>query len=107
MKEEGAYDNQYDTATNVKLRDLEEKQRILKRRILLIGQNLIDLREKSNEEMLEMKKALEEIKETTTRTANFTKNILSELSKFARKDDLDILAKQAKMFQPLNNPKKK
>ena len=31
----------------------------------------------------------------------------NEFSKFARKEDLDILAKQAKMFQPLEFVKQK
>jgi hypothetical protein len=32
---------------------------------------------------------------------SFTETLSGELSKFARKDDLEILSKQAKMFQPL------
>ena len=32
----------------------------------------------------------------------FLETISNELSKFAKKEDLEILSKQAKMFQPLN-----
>ena len=41
---------------SMKIRDLEEKQRILKDRILLIGQNLIETKEKTSEDILEIKK---------------------------------------------------
>ena len=44
-----------------KLKDLEEKQRILKERILLIGENLIEVKEKNNGRFLEIKKDIEEI----------------------------------------------
>jgi len=86
----------------MQVRDLEEKQRILKDRLLLIGQNLIDVREKNNEAVLEIKKEIEIIKQNVDRLISFLETASSEFSKFARKEDLDILTKQAKMFQPLN-----
>ena len=101
MAEEVNYQEQYSEETNLKLRDLEEKQRVLKDRVLLIGQNLIDIKEKTNETILEIKKDLEKIKENSERMKSFIENISREFPKFARKDDLEILAKQAKMFQPL------
>ena len=85
----------------IKIRDLEEKQRILKDRVLLIGQNLIDSKEKTTEDILEIKKDLEKIKDNLEKIRRFIESVSTEFSKFARKDDLDILIKQAKMFQPL------
>jgi hypothetical protein len=41
---------------NSKVRDMEEKQRVLKDRLLLIGQNLVEIKEKSNQKMMEIKK---------------------------------------------------
>ena len=80
---------------------MEEKQRILKDRVLLIGQNLIDSKEKTTEDILEIKKDLEKIKDNLEKIRRFIESVSTEFSKFARKDDLDILIKQAKMFQPL------
>ena len=85
---------------NLKLRDLEEKQRILKDRLLLIGQNLLEIKEKSNQNMLNIKKDIEKIKQEMERMINFLETASSEFSKFARKEDLEILSKHAKMFQP-------
>jgi len=46
----------------INLMDLEERQRIVKDRLILIGQNLIDFKEKNEEEILEIKKDLEFLK---------------------------------------------
>ncbi len=97
----------YGTDVNVRIRDLEERQRILKDRLLLIGQNLIEIREKNKEAILEIKKDLEIIKQNMGRLVSFLETASSEFSKFARKEDLDILAKQARMFQPLEKLKKR
>ncbi len=86
--------------TNLKLRNLEENQRIVKDRLLLIGQNLLETKEKSNQDTLNIKKDIEKIKQEMERMINFLETASSEFSKFAKKEDLEILSKQAKMFQP-------
>ena len=101
------YYDEYGANPNVRIRDLEEKQRILKDRLMLIGQNMIEMREKFTEEVLEMKKRLEIMKDVLERTRSFLESASTEFSKFARKEDLEILTKQAKMFQPLNLVTKK
>lgn len=86
---------------NAKIRNLEEKQRIIKDQLLLIGQNLIEIKGKNIQNTLEIKKEIEIMKEKMKRTISFLEMISNELSKFAKKEDLEILSKQAKMFQPL------
>jgi len=83
-----------------KLKDLEEKQRILKERVLLIGENLIDIKEKNDERFLEVKKDIEEIKQKINKISSFIEAVSGEFNKFARKDDVEILAKQMRLFQP-------
>ena len=85
---------------NFRLRDLEEKQRILKNQLLLIGRNLIEIREKNMKEILEIKKENQAIKNSMERLTSFLETASEELQKFARKDDVDILAKQMRMFKP-------
>lgn len=91
----------------MRFRDLEEKQKMLKDRILLIGQNLIETKEKTSSDILEIKKELEIIKKNTSRLVSFLETASEEFSKFARKEDLEILSRQAKMFQPLEFVRKK
>jgi hypothetical protein len=95
------YENQYFTETSTKVRDLEEKQRIIKDRILLIGQNLIEMKEDVHANFLEIKKDLEIMKREIERLKSFFETASGEFSKFAKKEELEILSKQAKMFQPL------
>jgi len=86
---------------STKLRDLEEKQRMVKDRLMLIGQNLVETKEKTSSDILEIKKDIEIIKAAVERLVAFLETASDEFSKFARKEDLEILSKQAKMFQPL------
>jgi zona occludens toxin (predicted ATPase) len=95
------YENQYFTETSTKMRDLEEKQRILKDRILLIGQNLIEMKEEIHETFLDIKKNIEIMKNDIERLKSFFETASGEFSKFAKKEELEILSKQAKMFRPL------
>lgn len=97
-EEEVDYGGQVFSDVNTKVRDIEEKQRILKDRILLIGQNLIELKEKNDKRSLEIKKDLEAIRQKVERVVSFMETISGEFSKFARKDDLEILAKQIRML---------
>lgn len=91
----------------VRFRDLEEKNKMLKDRLLLIGQNLIETKEKTSSDILSIKKELEVIKKNMERLVSFLETASAEFSKFARKEDLEILSKQAKMFQPLEFVRKK
>ena len=101
-EEQADYQEYAQDDSQIKIRDIEEKNRILKDRLLLIGQNLIEVKEKSNQEILELKKEIQIIKQNVDRLTSFLETASGEFSKFARKEDLDILIKQAKMFQPLN-----
>lgn len=87
---------------NFRLKDVEEKQNILKDRLLLIGQNLIETKEETSERIIEIKKDVEKMKNDLEKIKSFLDLISVEMGKFARKDDLEILKKQARMFQPLS-----
>ncbi len=92
---------------NIRLKDMEEKQKTLKDRVFLIGENLLEFKEETENKILELKKEVEEIKQTLERVKSFIETVSEEFSRFARKEDLEILAKQAKMFQPLEFVRKK
>jgi hypothetical protein len=107
MEEQEGYIQQAFGDSNSRMVSIEEKQRILKDQILLLGQNLIEVKEKTNKRMMEMKKDIELIKQTVERMSSFLETISGEFSKFAKKEDLEILTRQAKMFQPLDFVRKK
>ena len=74
---------------------------------MLLGQNLIEAKDKTNKKIIEMKKEIELIKQNVERISSFLENLSEEFSKFAKKEDLEILTRQAKMFQPLDFVRKK
>jgi hypothetical protein len=107
VNEQSDYGGQLSMDLNAKIRTLEERQRILKDQLLLIGQNLVEIKERTNQKSLEMKKDIEVMKQTLDRLSSFLETISGEFSKFAKKEDLEILTKQAKMFQPMEFVRKK
>lgn len=102
MEEEAGYADQGVDEVYLKIRDLESKQRILKDRLTLIGDNLIEFKEKTFLENIETKKNIEKLNENMKRMISFLESASSEFSKFARREDVEILVKQAKMFQPMD-----
>ena len=101
MAEQVDYSGQFGEIT-AKIRDTEQKQKIMKDRLLLIGENLIELKDKTEEKFLGIKKDIETMKQTLDRLSSFLETVSGEFSKFAKKEDLEILTKQAKMFQPMD-----
>lgn len=91
----------------MKIRSIEERQRILNERMILIGQNLVDTKEELTEKNLSLKREIESLKQIVERMASIVDNLSSEYSKLARKEELELLIKQAKMFQPMEFATKK
>lgn len=100
MTEEEGYSNYEDNNTNTKIRDLEEKQRLLKERLTLIGKNLIELKEENSKKTIEIKKQMETLNQNMERTISFLDSLSREFPKLAKKEELEILTKQLRMLQP-------
>lgn len=84
-----------------RLNELEEKQRLLRDRALLIGENLIAIKENSEKENWELKKQINQVNIEIKNLKQLVNRIVNEFSDLARKSELEILERQAKMFQPL------
>ena len=80
----------------------KKKTSRLRLNFLLIGQNLIEVKENTTQKILDIKKDIETLKQSVERMSSFLETVSSEFSKFAKKEDLEILTKQAKMFQPMD-----
>jgi len=88
-------------SVSMKIRDLEEKQRLLKDRVLLIGDNLISAREEFSKDFSDVHRSLEVLKDEVERLKSVVQRLSEEIDSKARKEDLNILRRQAKMFDPL------
>jgi len=86
---------------NIRLRDLEEKNRILKDRTLLIGENLIESKEEMEKDITELKSKINFMEKEISRLKGIIETIMDETSNLARKSQLDIIERQMEMFSPL------
>lgn len=96
--QEGEY---YVSDVNTRVRDIEEKVRLLKDRVVLIGQNLIESRENSDNLMSEMKVSIEGMRKEIEKIKEKIQIILEELDSYSRRDEVALMRKQFKMFEPL------
>jgi len=92
---------------NTRLRDLDERNRLIRERVLLLGKNLLASREEIDEEMRELKKDNFETKKELEKIKIISKNILSETEKFVKRDEIRIIERMLKDFQPLEFARKK
>jgi hypothetical protein len=101
VEEGGDYSANQQAFTDVgtRLRDFEEKQRLLKDRILLIGQSVIENRESNFSEIQAMKRDLIKLKEESLRMRELLQRITEQLENVARKDELMIIQRQFDLFR--------
>ncbi len=92
--------SQYPSDLNLKVQDLEEKYRLLKERVVLVGNSLVDERGKNFEEVQELKRIVLKLKEENIRMKEFIQRISEQLSETARKEELMILQRQFDIFKP-------
>ncbi len=85
----------------LKVMDLEEAQRLMKERLLLVGQNFIEAQEKNNKEITELKKQVYDLQSDVKRLKSIIETFSEEISKSARKEEVAMLMRQFKMFEPL------
>lgn len=86
---------------STRLRDLEERNRMIRERVLLLGQNLISSREEIEQEITKLKKDSEITRKEIEKMKSLLEGILSEMDGFARKNEMILLERMMKDFQPL------
>ena len=101
MVEQQSFVSQDEFSPIAKLRDLEEKHKLLKERILLIGENLVDFRSEITRSVSGIKSVLDAVRDDVDHLTSSLKRVSEDVESRARKADLDILQRQSKMFEPL------
>lgn len=84
-------------------RDLEERQRILKDRVILVGKTLITERDVLHKELDEMKKMIVQLQSDMGRTKELTKNLVQLTASQARKEEVLILQRQLDVLRHGSN----
>ncbi len=96
---QGQYPEQDIIDPNMILRDLEEKTRLLRDRVLLLGQSIIDERNKSFKEIQELKSIVLKLKDDTERLKELMQRMAEQISQTARKDELMIIQRQLDLLR--------
>ena len=84
---------------NTRIKDLEERNRLLRDKMLLISDNYIKEREKNIRDFQELKKNVEILKMENSRMKEMLIRIGEIVDKSARKEDLAILQRQFDLFR--------
>jgi hypothetical protein len=99
IEQQGYGGGQFFADFNTRLRDLEEKQRLARDRVLLISESFVKDRDRHFEEVQEMKKELEILKAENKRMKDMILRISEGVDNFARKEELMILQRQFNLFR--------
>lgn len=99
MDNTAEYSSQFSSDSTGKIRDLEERLRLLKDRLILLGQTHIDERERTFSEIQELKKTAIVLKQENLRIQELLKRVTEQLNDVTRKEDLAILQRQFNIFR--------
>ena len=86
---------------SVKLRDIEEKQNIVKDRVLLIGENLVSEKDENATQVKEIKMMIAKLNDDVKKIKLALERISDDANNYVRKNEFEILQRQFEMFQPL------
>lgn len=92
---------------NTRLRDTDERNRLIRERVLLLGKNLIESREDLEKEIKILKKENFEIKKDLEKLKYISKNLIDETNKFVKREEVRLIERMLKDFQPLEFMRKK
>lgn len=100
------YGDRFFTDLNTRIRDLEEKQRLLRDRMVLISESFVKERDKNFGEIQAMKKTVEKIKLDNMRLKELLLRVSEVIDKAARREELMILQRQFDMFREAKGGRK-
>ena len=92
---------------NTRLRDTTERNRLIRERVLLLGKNFITSRNEVEEELNSLKRDNASIKRDLEKLKKTANNLLVDFNKFAKKDEMILIERMLKDFQPLDFMRKK
>jgi hypothetical protein len=102
------YSQDYATQdANTRLRDLEERNSLLKERVLLLGTNLLETKEELEEEVGEIKKQSAAIVQEFETMNEAIKTLLEDVAKSVKRDEMLLVERMLKDFQPLEFMRRK
>ena len=86
---------------NARLRSVEGRYNILRDRVLIINQNMIEEWKKNSAENRILNDEVKEIKLDLFRIKETLKHLISEFELYARKEDVKVLEKYINLWNPM------
>jgi len=86
---------------STRMNDLEEKNRLLRERLMLVSQTVLKQSERVNKEIVLIKEDIRTLQNDFDRLKEVVDHIVRDSSDFARRDELKVLERYMKMFEPL------
>ncbi len=84
-----------------RLRTTEGKYNLLRDRVLLINQNMIEEWKKVSSELHILNDEIKEVKVDLYRIKETMKHLLQEIERYARKEDVKVLEKYINLWNPM------
>ena len=97
------YNEEYSLVSDfdARIRILETKYSLVRERMFVINQNMIDEYKKLSEDMQIIQSDIKDLKTTLFEIKETTRQIIKELETFSKKDEVKVLEKYINFWSPL------
>ncbi len=101
--QDSQYTEEYSLVSDfdARIRILETKYSLVRERMFVINQNMIDEYKKLSEDMHLLQSDLKDLKDTLFEIKETTRQIIKELETFSKKEDVKVLEKYINFWNPL------
>ena len=86
---------------NTKIKDIEERHDMLKERLLLLSQSFLKNEERMGKEFAILREEFSEMRMDLDRLKENVQSLIRDSSDFVRRDELKVLERYMKMWEPL------
>jgi hypothetical protein len=86
---------------STRVNDLEENLRLIKERLYVMSQTVLTQNTKNTKEFSIMRDDISSLRQDIEKIKESSEHIVEESAEFARKEELRILERQIKLFDPL------
>lgn len=86
---------------NTRLRDLEERNNIIKEKTSILSKNFIDFKNEAREDLTEIKKIMKKLHEDNEKIKSTLNSLIQQNGKYVKRDEIAGFERLLKDFQPL------
>lgn len=86
---------------NTRLRDIEERNNLIKERTLVLSKNFVDFKNETTEDIKGIKKILKQLQEDNEKIKSTLNALIQQNGKYVKRDEMMGFERMLKDFQPL------